>query len=531
MEPAQFLNPDTSSQLKKSSEIFSAYLKAKQEAALANAAKASVDAQGNYDATKYVTSALMGGVPITDAQAGSKDFYEAQQRMAADAARQRAMRTERTQIGTNPADRSPIYAQPGTVDTRQVALDPRLAAVNAGPQTMDAEQERILATQRRNMEAGIASLNAQSVGAPQVSGVGTTRENASPVEATLYGVQGEKQNESQYDAPLMAVKGLDAETARDVAYGLRSQGLYKDTNDVPGPNMQGALDQWYGQQRKALIAKEPMLMQFQGKYGDYLTAKKAWQSELDALPVKAREELAGWRDKRQANTASRVGVKGTLQTQGIQAKEFADSQALVNAAHAEGYSGVSKETLPKYNEIRATQDWLMSVPADITKMREEFAKTGQIDLRKFNGLMIPMTKSSSSADGIDNIGAKADFDNLLSSKKDWQQAIGRETTVKGVAEQILKNNYVAQDPMRVLDVLEAMVTQQIHSGKTTKELDRFRIAKPEKKGLDGAIKEKITGAIKTAADIPAGQRKVGMKAKLGNSGKIGTWNGKGWDVQ
>ena len=531
MNIADYLKPDTSSQLKSSSEIFSAYLKAKQEAALAQASRASVDQNGNFDQSKYRQAALLGGVPLADAMAGVKDQYEWQQRAAAEKAREDAMWRERTQVGVA-RDGTPLYANPGEVDTRQLAVDPRLAAVNATPQAIDAERARVLAANKQAAEAAMSAKVGAAVGAPPTAGVGTPEAGATSTERAIYGGSAGAQAQTQKAMPnFLDVTKMAPEEAKTLAFGLRAAGTYTDRDDIPGKNMQAAANQYFAPMWDKLAKSEPLPQNFVGEngidYGKFATAHQAWEAEMAGFPATVQKTLADWKTGRQTFETSRLGNAQTRQGMAIAGTNFQQEQDPIQAARDEGYKGVYAGNVQKFQTLKGQINWLEKTSEGAQELIDEIRQTGGVDKLKLQTYLQNLEQAPIVADKVVDIAGKEHIANMFAAKKEVAQVIRGSNTFGELGKNLAKNEFATDDQERVLSALKNMVDHQIKHGATASDLESLRTRKP--KTARDAIKTKITESIKNAADVPVAKRTVGMKARLGN-GKIGTWNGKGWDL-
>lgn len=502
MPVADYLKPDTSSQLKKSSEILTEYLKAKQQAALFNASRASMDKDGNFNERMYRQSAMAGGVNPTEAAAGVPQMYELQQRMAIEKAREEYVRRQAQQIGSNP-DGSPITAQPGTVDTGRLAVDPGLHAANATSLALDQEQQRVIETQKRNQEAALAALNAQAMGAKPVSGVGTPEANATPVEQTLYNVRGEQSQGGPVEHVSADVRKFSPDTASDFAYGLRARGLYTDKDNVPGPNMQSAYDKYVAQKYADLEKSKPSVLQFAGDYPKYVAATKAWEAQVAGVPAKIAEEVAAWRNDRQANATSRLGNAATRQGMNIAKTEFDQTQAAIQDAWQNGYKGVSKGNVGEYQKLQTDMNWLRNTSEGAADIIKEVNETGNLDATKFQALLKNLEQAPMSADKITDIGGREQLSSLFAARKDVQQVIRNSNTVGELAKNLAKNEFATDQQARVAQLIKDMVDHQMKHGNTASALEALRVGK---KTAKTEIERRIESAIP----------------------KVGA-NGEGWD--
>jgi len=515
MPVADYLKPDTSSQLKKSSEILTEYLKAKQQAALFNASRASMDKDGNFNERMYRQSAMAGGVNPTEAAAGVPQMYELQQRMAIEKAREEYVRRQAQQIGSNP-DGSPITAQPGTVDTGRLAVDPGLHAANATSLALDQEQQRVIETQKRNQEAALAAINAQAMGAKPVSGVGTPEANATSVEQTLYNVRGDQSQGGPVEHYQQDLTKLSADTAKDYAYGLRSRGLYAG-NDVPGPQMQAGYNKHVAQVYADIEASRPKITQFGGDFAKFKTAEREWEAKKAGVPAKLAEEAATWRNDRQANATSRLGNAATRQGMNIAKTEFDQTQAAIQDAWQNGYKGVSKGNVGEYQKLQTDMNWLRNTSEGAADIIKEVNETGNLDATKFQALLKNLEQAPMSADKITDIGGREQLSSLFAARKDVQQVIRNSNTVGELAKNLAKNEFATDQQARVAQLIKDMVDHQMKHGNTASALEALRVGK---KTAKTEIERRIESAIPKVGANGEGWDKLKNKAwYVGPDGK------------
>ena len=524
MNVADYLNPDTSSQLKKSSEIFSEYLKAKQQAALAQAAKASIDANGNFDEKKYRTSAMMGGVSPADAHAGVKDAYEWQQRVAAEQAREAAIRRQSETL-IDPNTGKPFVAGVGTVDTGRLALDPRLQQTNATALAMDAEQNRALQANQRAAQAAQSAQMATALGAPQGAGVGTPVPSATTTEQAILGGGAQQQEAYPKEMPgILDVRKLGPEEAGTLAYGLRAAGTYTDRDNIPGPNMQKAFQDYFAPQWQALQASEPRIINYGGDYAKFTKDHQEWAAKAAGFEAEARKTIAGWKDQRQAFETSRLGNASTRQGMTIAGTNFAQEQDAIQAARADGYKGVSAKNVGDFQKLQTDMNWLRNTSEGAADIIKEVNTTGNIDPTKFQALLKNLEQAPMAADKITDIGGREQLSSLFAARKDVQQVIRNSNTLGELAKNLAKNEFATDQQARVAQLIKDMVDHQMKHGNTASALEALR-ADRKPKGVNEKLKEKIVESVKSPKDVPVNQRKKGQKFRMAD-GSIGTWNGK-----
>jgi hypothetical protein len=306
---------------------------------------------------------------------------------------------------------------------------------------------------------------------------------------------------------LKSMKANQPAKFADMVAGWRGQGLYKDSDNTPGPNMLQAanealrLQSVKGQQQVNPLAVAGKMAE--GKIGEGISQlgeneRIAGQNRLaaDANTAEGFNALA----------ADQRGYKGAVQTQGQQATTFAQEQgAIKSLLNKYGYQ-VAPSQLAKANDLVGKLSTIEGARNDMASIKGDILKNPAMSPDQFNSRLQPVLQNLKFAEEIKTEKQEAAFENLFRTSQSFGALVKSSHGATDLLQNAVKNSTTPQQRGELLQILDKQAEEMGKHGVTASQLEQFR--KPDK--VKDAIKGvKRVGSAKDWDLLPNGANYIG----------------------
>lgn len=244
-------------------------------------------------------------------------------------------------------------------------------------------------------------------------------------------------------------------------------------------------------------------IEFRAQLADALTGKpEEWPARVAAVRGKEDAIRSGVRAKI-LSTGLQVGgeklsQKGAAQSQAQSSKEFGIKMDPVDAAHKEGFVGVTPANIDKFTELRGAKTWLENTSHALG----EAARKPNLEPDDFGAALQVFQQAPKAAEGISTISASEEFGKLFRPESSLGRLAAESHGLLDFTRNLGRAEVSADDQKKILRRLQGVIDEQLKTGKTVSDLNAYRkwsSAKPSKEMRPGGKTEPAKTAPKASS--------------------------------
>lgn len=283
------------------------------------------------------------------------------------------------------------------------------------------------------------------------------------------------------------LKPEDITDSARASEGLRSLGI---AHDATPAGMAAAIKRAEDIEFNSQLAEA-----MNGKPGEMALRIAAVRGKEDAIRSGVRAKIL--------STGLQVGgeklsQKGAAQTQEQSKKAFKIEMDPVDAAHEEGYVGVTPKNIDTFTGLRGAKIWLEDTGGSIKKALSK----QNVEPDDFGAVLTVFSQAPKAADGINTISASEEFGKLFRAESSLGKLAAESHGLLDFMRRLGRAEVSADDQKKILQRLNLIIHDQLESGKVVSDLKSYRkwsSAKPSKEMRPGGKTEPT----KTAPKAPS----------------------------